>query len=114
MVLDDDRTWEDIQWHDMTDEHFIVWMRSAAQSSFRKLWGRINVNLDQGDYYLVIQNNYSYSGKKQFVMSTISSLGGRDTFLSSCYIIMGVLSGVLAVTFAIFETNSRRNIHDNK
>lgn len=54
VALDNDRSWEDIQWLDMTDEHFIVWMRSAAQSSFRKLWGRVNVDLTEGEYYLVI------------------------------------------------------------
>ena len=29
------------QWIDMTDEHFIVWMRPAGLPNFRKLWGRI-------------------------------------------------------------------------
>ena len=30
VVPEDGGDWQDIQWHDMTDEHFIVWMRSAA------------------------------------------------------------------------------------
>ena len=30
VVPEDGGDWRDIQWHDMTDEHFIVWMRSAA------------------------------------------------------------------------------------
>ncbi|KAL0022026.1 hypothetical protein WJX77_007340 [Trebouxia sp. C0004] len=30
------------------DEHFIVWMRTAALSNFRKLWGRINTDLPKG------------------------------------------------------------------
>ena len=29
------------QWIDMTDEHFIVWMRPAGLPNFMKLWGRI-------------------------------------------------------------------------
>lgn len=30
-----------LQWYDMTDEHFIVWMRYAGLPTFRKLWGKI-------------------------------------------------------------------------
>ena len=31
---------------DMTDEHFIVWMRTAGLPNFRKLWGKIEEDLD--------------------------------------------------------------------
>ena len=94
----------------MTDEHFIVWMRAAAQSSFRKLWGRINVDLNKGsDYYLVITNNYSYMGKKQFVLSTMSTLGGRDTFLATVYIVMAVFCAIAAIAMCSTDIQIRRN-----
>ena len=32
----------------MTNEHFIVWMRTASLSQFRKLWGVIDVDLPGG------------------------------------------------------------------
>lgn len=32
----------------MTNEHFIVWMRTAGLPNFRKLWGRIDNYLDPG------------------------------------------------------------------
>jgi hypothetical protein len=32
----------------MTDEHFIVWMRTAGLPNFRKLWGRIDNTLIPG------------------------------------------------------------------
>jgi len=36
---------EERQWLDVTDERFMVWMRTAALPKFRKLWGRIDSNL---------------------------------------------------------------------
>jgi hypothetical protein len=43
---------------DMTNEHFIVWMRTAGLPSFRKLYGRINQDLEAGKYTLTIENKY--------------------------------------------------------
>jgi len=37
---------------DVTDEHFIVWMRTAGLPSFRKLWGKIEKRLEPGTYSL--------------------------------------------------------------
>ena len=42
--------WKDIQWLDMTEERFIVWMRTAGLPNFRKLWGRIPDGLAEGTY----------------------------------------------------------------
>ena len=30
------------------DEHFIVWMRTAALANFRKLWGKIDTDIEAG------------------------------------------------------------------
>ncbi len=35
----------------------MVWMRTAALSNFRKLWGRINETLEEGDYTVSIKNS---------------------------------------------------------
>ena len=42
--------WKEKQWLDVEDEHFIVWMRTAAFPSFRKLWGKIDEDLKKGTY----------------------------------------------------------------
>jgi len=52
------KNWQDIQWHDMEDEHFIVWMRTAGLPNFRKLWGKIEDGLAPGNYQIRIENNY--------------------------------------------------------
>jgi len=38
----------------MTNEHFMVWMRTAALPTFRKLWGRITTDLKAGTYIYTI------------------------------------------------------------
>jgi hypothetical protein len=46
----------------MTDERFIVWMRTSGLPEFRKLWGRIDTPLNPGENYtLNIKNNYNVS-----------------------------------------------------
>jgi hypothetical protein len=92
----------------MTDEHFIVWMRSAALPTFQKLWGRISNGLELGDYTLVVNNNYGYEGEKSFVLSTISTLGGKDVFLATCYIVMAVLCILISVSFCCMEMQYKR------
>jgi hypothetical protein len=52
------KTYKDVQWLDMTNEHFIVWMRTAGLPNFRKLWGRIDDGLEPGNYKLEVSNQY--------------------------------------------------------
>ena len=92
------------QWINMTDEHFIVWMRPAALPNFRKLWGRIKQDLDVGEYKLIIGNNYNVSkfkGKKYVILSNINKFGGNNKFLGICYIIVGGISIILSIVFII-------------
>ena len=92
------------QWIDMTDEHFIVWMRPAGLPNFRKLWGRIREDLNEGEYLLHIENNYDVSdfkGEKKFVLSTVNAFGGKNNFLGLSYIIVGGICLILAVIFLI-------------
>ena len=92
------------QWIDMRDEHFIVWMRPAAFPNFRKLWGRIKKDLQEGDYTLKVDNNYnvsSFEGEKYIILSNINSFGGNNKFLGICYIIVGGISIILSIVFII-------------
>lgn len=43
-------------WYNTTDERFMVWMRVAALPSFRKIWGRINNDIDEGIYTLSVSS----------------------------------------------------------
>ena len=96
----------DLQWIDMTDEHFIVWMRPAGLPNFRKLWGRItDKDLKAGDEIEVeIQNKFdvsSFNGKKYLILSTVNAFGGKNSFLGISYIVLGAISIVLAIIFIV-------------
>ena len=104
-------SWEDVQWLDMTDEHFIVWMRTSGLPTFRKLWGRIDDGLLQGEYYVRIVNNYevmSFSGSKSLVISTMNFLGGKNEFLSYLYIVVGIGCFIASVIFLVLVVRKNR------
>jgi len=88
---------------DFRDVDFIVWMRTAALPTFRKLWRIINGPL-QGDVVILVQNNFpvtQFSGKKQIVLSTASWLGGKNPFLGYAYMVVGAACILLAVIFGL-------------
>jgi len=92
------------QWKDVEDERFIVWMRPAALPDFRKPWGRIERDLNKGNYTLTIQNNYpvkSFDGEKYFILSTVNVLGGKNYFLAILYFVVGGVSVIAGILFII-------------
>lgn len=88
----------------LTLEHFIVWMRMSAMPDFRKHWGRVQQDLEPGEYEVVIQNSYDvsrYSGKKYVVLSTTNAFGGKHYLLGGLLVGIGGLAVVLCVVFLI-------------
>ena len=104
-----------MQWRSVEDERFMVWMRPAAMPDFRKLWGRIEMNLKRGSYSLIIHNNYpveSFDGKKFFILSTVNGLGGKNYFLGILYLAIGGVSAVSGILF--WFGYKRYNIEKNE
>ncbi|KAL0421693.1 UNVERIFIED_CONTAM: ALA-interacting subunit [Sesamum latifolium] len=97
-------------------EDFIVWMRTAALPTFRKLYGRIETDLEANDQIrVIIQNNYntySFSGKKKLVISTASWIGGKNDFLGKMYMAVGGTSLLLAIIFTFLYLFKPRPLGD--
>ncbi|KAK9150892.1 hypothetical protein Syun_009201 [Stephania yunnanensis] len=93
-------------------EDLIVWMRTAALPSFRKLYGKIEEDLEENDvieanlfnYY----NSYSFGGKKKLVLSTSSWLGGKNDFLGFAYVAVGSSCILVALFFILFHVKNPR------
>lgn len=82
-------------------------MRTAALPTFRKLYGKIEADLEPDDKLtVVIENNYntySFGGKKKLVLSTTSWIGGKNDFVGIAYLTIGGLCLFLAIGFAVLH-----------
>ncbi|KAM4772249.1 cell cycle control protein 50A [Rhinophrynus dorsalis] len=101
------------------NEDFIVWMRTAALPTFRKLYRLIEKTdatyptLAPGNYSLHVEYNYpvlSFDGRKRMILSTISWMGGKNPFLGIAYITVGSICFFLGVVlFIIHHKYGNRN-----
>lgn len=97
-------SWKDIQWMDMEDPHFIVWMRTSGLPSFRKLYGKFDNGLKAGNYVVRIDNKFNvkpFNGQKSFVFSTTTSMGGKFNMLGNAFLILGAFCIGFEVLFII-------------
>ncbi|XP_056151682.1 cell cycle control protein 50A-like [Lampris incognitus] len=94
------------------NEDFIVWMRTAALPTFRKLYRIIQKKpnmaptLPSGKYVLEVTYNYpvrSFEGRKRVILSTISWMGGKNPFLGIAYITVGSVCFFLGVVLLIIH-----------
>ena len=72
------KNYQEVQWIDVENEHFINWMNIETFSNFRKLWGKINYDMEPGNYFLIIYDNYDiarYDAKKSFIIGNANVFG---------------------------------------
>ena len=106
-----DDGWENHQWLNMTDEHFIVWMRPSFLNDFRKLWGKIDEKLEEGEYYFEIGNNYNVSDdiKKYVVISKINIFGSENTLMIITSLIIGTFCTGIAIYLRYLSNKKDKN-----
>lgn len=93
---------------EVDDEDFIVWMRTSALPSFKKLYRKITNPdriLQKGDVLVMSVNDQfpveSFGGQKHIVIATTSWLGGKNLFLGWAFIGSGIASVAVAIVFFI-------------
>ena len=98
--------------------NFCVWMRTAAISHVRKLYGVIDADINEGESieFQVVNNFavYGFEGTKHLLLTTSSTIGGKNGFLGSAFIIVGSI--FLAAGAAIFlkEAANPRRLGDTR
>jgi hypothetical protein len=100
----------------LEDLHFQVWMRTAGFPTFRKLYGKSNLNLEPGDYSIEIRYNFqthSFQGTKHIVFSTTSWLGGKNNFMGIAYMTTGIISVILGIIFLLINHFHPRKLGDH-
>ncbi|GJR28006.1 ALA-interacting subunit 3-like protein [Tanacetum coccineum] len=97
-------------------EDLIVWMRTAALPNFRKLYGKINTDLEAHETIKVeVENNYNtykFGGKKKLVLSTTTWIGGKNDFLGVAYITVGGICLFMAINFILLYVFRPRRLGD--
>lgn len=90
----------------LTSGHFMTWMRVAGLPHFRKLWGKIDEPLAAGtEVKVYVADNFpveGFGGQKAVVVSTSSTLGGRNDFLGIGYLVVGVCCLIAGIYFLVY------------
>lgn len=100
------------------NEHFIVWMRTAALPKFRKLYGWIDNDIPKGtNLTFTISANWevtSFKGKKSLVVTTTNIFGGKNDYLGNSFLGMAGICIGLGVLFGLKHKFYPRLLADRK
>lgn len=100
----------------VTNEHFVVWMRVAALSHFRKLYGYIEVPIPPGSVLTFnVMANFAVmrnEGAKALVVGNTYAFGGKNHWLGTLFVAGGGVSLILGLLFLAKELTSPRKLGD--
>ena len=99
-----------------TNEHFIVWMRTAAFPKFIKLYGRCtHCYIPKDNYTVYVGYNYPlelFSGGRWIVISMTSGIGGGSNLIAISYVASGGLSLMIGLCFLVQTLLCPRKLGD--
>ena len=100
------------------NEHFVVWMRTAALPTFRKLYGYIDVPIPAGSILTFnVQANWAVvqsQSAKALVVSDNYIFGGKNHWLGTMFIVVGGIAVVLGLFFSVIQVMYPRKLGDRK
>lgn len=110
------KDYQNTQWIDVENEHFINWMNIETFSTFRKLWGKIYEDLEPGNYYLIAHDNYDvarYDSKKYFIIGNanifgVNNLVGYFFIAVAIYLLIVIL--ILWVKYLLSKEKKEVNV----
>ncbi|XP_004606881.2 cell cycle control protein 50C-like [Sorex araneus] len=100
------------------NEDFIVWMRTAAFPTFKKLYRLLNrtgyfvEGLPPGNYSFTINYNFPvtmFHGKKAIVLTNLTWSGGKSFFLGIVYTMTGTITCLSTITMTVIHSRIRKN-----
>jgi hypothetical protein len=98
------------------NEHFMVWMRTAGLSSFRKLYGRIEENFNVGDsltFEIICNFPVGYfGGSKTLVVTSLSETGTQNFAIGRSFFYSGVSAFIIGSFFALKRIIKPRPLGD--
>ena len=104
---------------DVTDEDFLVWLRSAAFPRFRKLYRRVEKDrlprgVMEGNYTVIVHSNYPVAGfdHKRLVLAETSWIGGKNPAIGIMYIVVGGFLLLAVVGLLIMQAVYPRKLGD--
>ena len=83
------KNYKETQWIDVENEHFINWINMETFKNFKKLWGRIDTDMDPGNYYLIVHDNYdvsAYESRKSIIIGN-ENVFGMNNIIPYCFIV---------------------------
>ena len=100
-----------------TNEHFIVWMRTAATPTVTKLYKICwNCTIPKGKFNITITSNYPndyfYKGEKHVILTTESMIGAKNLFLGVSYALLGFVLLIVAIALLVDRVRNPRKIGD--
>lgn len=100
----------------VTNEHFIVWMRTATTTTFRNLYGYIEEPIAAGtNLTFQINNNYEvnrFKGQKSLIITNNNRFGGKNEYLGVMFYGIGFFCLGAGAFFGLKQMLRPRKIAD--